>query len=82
MDYKDTLRMPKTDFEMRGNLTIKEPIMLKKWQEDDFYNKVIAKNKDLYDSHGVIDATNLTDEEIDFIEKTIKPMKDYGRDEI
>ena len=33
MDYKDTLRMPKTDFEMRGNLTIKEPIMLKKWQE-------------------------------------------------
>lgn len=25
---------------------------------------------------------NLTDEEIDFIEKTIKPMKDYGRDEI
>ena len=46
MDYKDTLRMPKTDFEMRGNLTIKEPIMLKKWQEDDFYNKVIAKNKD------------------------------------
>ena len=29
--------------------------------------KLIAKNKDLYDSHGVIDATKLTDEEIDRI---------------
>ena len=29
--------------------------------------KIIAKNKDLYDSHGVIDATNLTDEEINRI---------------
>lgn len=25
MDYKDTLHMPKTDFEMRGNLVKKEP---------------------------------------------------------
>ena len=29
--------------------------------------KIIAKHKDLYDSHGVIDATKLTDEEIDRI---------------
>lgn len=25
MDYKETLHMPKTAFEMRGNLTKKEP---------------------------------------------------------
>lgn len=29
--------------------------------------KLIAKNKDLYDSHGIIDATKLTDEEINRI---------------
>ena len=33
MDYKDTLLMPKTDFEMRGNLTKKEPLILEKWEK-------------------------------------------------
>ena len=30
MDYKETLHMPATDFEMRGNLPTKEPKILKK----------------------------------------------------
>ena len=29
MDYKDTLNMPNTDFEMRGNLAQKEPGIFK-----------------------------------------------------
>ena len=29
MDYKDTLNMPNTEFEMRGNLAKKEPDILK-----------------------------------------------------
>ena len=39
MEYKDTLQMPKTEFEMRGNLPNKEPDILKKWQDDDYYHK-------------------------------------------
>ena len=44
-DYKDTLYMGKTSFEMRGNLTNKEPLIQKKWEEMDLYNKVIKKNE-------------------------------------
>ncbi len=45
MEYKDTLQMPKTDFEMRGNLPNKEPDILKKWQDDDYYHKFLKKNE-------------------------------------
>jgi len=44
-DYKDTLFMGKTSFEMRGNLTNKEPLIQKKWKDIDLYNKVIRKNE-------------------------------------
>ena len=46
MEYKETLHMPKTDFEMRGNLPSKEPGILKEWQDDDYYQKILDKNKD------------------------------------
>ncbi|MCU7906033.1 MAG: isoleucine--tRNA ligase [Candidatus Thiodiazotropha sp. (ex Epidulcina cf. delphinae)] len=39
-DYKQTLNLPKTDFPMRGNLAQREPETLKKWQQNDLYNKV------------------------------------------
>ena len=45
MNYKDTLLMPKTDFEMRGNLPKKEPKYVERWQENDMYNKVIQRRK-------------------------------------
>ncbi|MBR6071746.1 MAG: isoleucine--tRNA ligase [Acholeplasmatales bacterium] len=45
MDYKDTLFMGKTTFEMRGNLNNKEPQIQKKWEDIDLYNKVIKKNE-------------------------------------
>ncbi len=38
MELKNTLLMPKTNFEMRGNLINKEPNMLKNWHETDLYN--------------------------------------------
>ena len=44
-DYKDTLLMPHTDFEMRGNLPTKEPIILKKWQEDNYYEKFLKAHE-------------------------------------
>ncbi len=46
MDYKDTLHMPNTGFEMRGNLAQKEPTILEKWEKDDHYHKILEKNKD------------------------------------
>lgn len=40
MEIKDSLLMPKTGFEMRGNLTQKEPVMLKKWDDEKLYEKM------------------------------------------
>lgn len=45
MNYKDTLLMPKTDFEMRGNLPKKEPTYVQRWQENNMYEKVIQQNE-------------------------------------
>ena len=45
MEYKDTLNMPDTGFEMRGNLPTKEPQILKKWEEKDHYHKILEKNE-------------------------------------
>lgn len=45
MNYKDTLLMPKTDFEMRGNLPKKEPTYVKRWQDSHMYEKVIQQNE-------------------------------------
>ena len=46
MDYKDTLKMPNTEFPMRGNLPENEVKMLEKWEKMDLYNKMKEKNKD------------------------------------
>lgn len=45
MNYKETLLMPKTDFEMRGNLPKKEPIYVQRWQDNHMYEKVIKQNE-------------------------------------
>ncbi|MBQ9987274.1 MAG: class I tRNA ligase family protein, partial [Erysipelotrichales bacterium] len=45
MELKDTLLMPKTDFEMRGNLPKKEPLFLEEWAKEDLYNKMIEARK-------------------------------------
>lgn len=44
-DYKDTLLMGKTEFEMRGNLGQKEPLIQQKWNENKIYERVLEKNK-------------------------------------
>ena len=46
MNYKDTLLMPKTDFEMRGNLPKKEPKYVERWQENDMITKLSNKTKE------------------------------------
>jgi isoleucyl-tRNA synthetase len=39
-NYKDTLNLPKTDFPMKANLAIREPEMLKAWEESNLYEQI------------------------------------------
>ncbi|MDR0678502.1 MAG: class I tRNA ligase family protein, partial [Holosporaceae bacterium] len=39
MDFKNTIFLPKTDFQMRGNLSQKEPEILKHWDQIDIYHR-------------------------------------------
>ncbi len=43
-DYNKTLNLPQTDFPMRGNLPTREPEMLKKWDNDRLYYKMVENN--------------------------------------
>jgi isoleucyl-tRNA synthetase len=45
MSYDDTLFLPKTSFPMRAGLAKKEPEMLKRWENEGIYEKVIEKRK-------------------------------------
>ena len=46
MDYKDTLLMTKTNFEMRGNLAQKEPVLVEKWKAENLYESMNLNRKD------------------------------------
>lgn len=45
MDYKETLNMPKTDFEMRGNLAKKEPGILERWEKENSYQEILKRHE-------------------------------------
>ena len=45
MDFKDTLNLQKTDFPMKANLTKKEPEIIKKWENEKLFFKIIEKRK-------------------------------------
>jgi len=40
MDYKATLNLPKTDFQMKAELQKKEPETLKRWETEGLYKKI------------------------------------------
>ena len=46
MDYKSTLLMGKSNFEMRGNLNQKEPVLVKAWQDNNLYEAMNLNRKD------------------------------------
>ena len=50
---KKTLNMPKSGFPMRAGLPMREPDMLKHWEEIDLYNELLKKNegKPLFSLH-------------------------------
>ena len=45
MEYKDTIFLPKTSFEMRGNLPSKEPKILEGWNKENIFKKLRKKSK-------------------------------------
>ncbi|WP_234411233.1 isoleucine--tRNA ligase [Candidatus Kinetoplastibacterium sorsogonicusi] len=45
MDYKNTLNLTETPFPMKGDLPNKEPIIIKKWEEENIYNILSELNK-------------------------------------
>ncbi len=53
MDYKNTLNLPKTSFPMKANLAQREPVILKKWEDERIYQKLreIAKDRPKYILH-------------------------------
>ena len=47
IDYKSTLKLPKTDFPMKANLPKREPETLKHWDETDLYGRLMEARKDV-----------------------------------
>ncbi len=45
VDYKHTLRLPETPFPMKADLAKREPEILARWQKEDLYHAVLAKNR-------------------------------------
>ena len=45
MDYSKLLNLPNTKFSMRANLPQREPEYLKKWEENEIYQKLIERDK-------------------------------------
>ncbi len=45
MDYSKTINLPKTDFPMKAGLKDKEPKIIKKWEEENLYNKLREARK-------------------------------------
>ena len=52
MDYKDTLLMPKTEFEMKANLPTREPAMVESWEKGKTYKKMLEAHKN--DEHFIL----------------------------
>ena len=46
MDYKSTLLMNKSNFEMRGNLNQKEPLLVEEWKKENIYEQMNLNRKD------------------------------------
>ena len=50
-DYNETLNLPKTNFQMRGNLPLKEPEILKFWESQNIYSIMQSKSEDVFVLH-------------------------------
>ncbi len=44
-DYKTTIKLPTTDFPMKGDLPQREPKTIESWEQKQIYHKILEKNK-------------------------------------
>jgi isoleucyl-tRNA synthetase len=44
VDYKETVNLPKTDFPMKANLPQREPEILRAWEEQAIFQRLVAQN--------------------------------------
>ncbi len=44
MDYKETIHLPKTGFPMKANLPQREPEILRQWEEQAVFEKLVSQN--------------------------------------
>jgi isoleucyl-tRNA synthetase len=53
MNYKETLNLPKTEFPMKANLSVKEPEILARWDAENIYAQIqeARKNETLFVLH-------------------------------
>ena len=53
MDYKSTLNLPTTTFPMKGNLPVREPETLERWEREGLYEKIrdATRGRQLYILH-------------------------------
>jgi isoleucyl-tRNA synthetase len=45
VDYKETVNLPKTDFPMKANLPQREPEILREWEEQGIFEKLVEQNR-------------------------------------
>lgn len=45
-EYSKTVNLPKTDFQMKANLSQREPAFVEEWDKEQLYLKLCGKNKD------------------------------------
>ena len=45
MDYSKTVNLPATDFPMKANLPLREPDMLKSWEKENIYRKILDSRR-------------------------------------
>ncbi|MDZ4697601.1 MAG: isoleucine--tRNA ligase [Deltaproteobacteria bacterium] len=45
MDWKETLLLPKTEFPMRASLAEREPVWLKRWEDSQQYQRILAERE-------------------------------------
>jgi len=76
MEYKKTLNMPKSGFPMRAGLPMREPDMLKRWEDLDLYNELLKKNegKPLFNLH---DGPPFSNGDIHMGHALNKALKDF-----
>lgn len=46
LDYRGTVHLPVTEFPMRANLPEREPELLRRWQEERIYERLVEQNRE------------------------------------